>query len=186
MKNSFQWQFVDNFDFPLKIQSSYCLQIVGDHKINYALNIWSTDNKEIAEVDNSDSALTIQSKDKIQTAVDDNSGIENMVLRQYRDSRSWIFWFCMRSRDNMETACRSVIIPILHWQSDQIQRLHAADYAPNSVLKIWFTDNLKTAGVDNSDSALTIRSNDNIETAGVNNHDSAVEINHVKDNTETV
>ena len=89
MKNSFQWQFVDNFDFPLKIQSSYCLQIVGDHKTNSALNIWSTDNIEIAEV-------------------------------------------------------------------------------------------------DNSDSALTIRSNDNIETAGVNNHDSAVEINHVKDNTETV
>ena len=85
MKNSFQRQFVDNFDFPLKIQSSYCLQIVGDHKTNSALNIWSTDNKEI---DNSDSALTIQSKDKIQTAVDDNSGIENMVLRQYRDSRS--------------------------------------------------------------------------------------------------
>lgn len=82
MKNSFQRQFVDNFDFPLKIQSKYSLQIVGDHKTNSALNIWSTDNKEIAEVDNSDSALTIQSKDKIQTAVDDNSGIENMVLRQ--------------------------------------------------------------------------------------------------------
>ena len=67
-----------------------------------------------------------------------------------------------------------------------IQRLHAADYSPNSVLKIWSTDNLKTAGVDNSDSAPTIRSNNNIETACVNNHDSAVEINHVKDNTETV
>ena len=53
-------------------------------------------------------------------------------------------------------------------------------------MKSWSRDNIKTAGVDNSDSVSTIRSRDNIETAGVNNHDSVFEINHVKDSTETV
>ena len=95
----------------------------------------------------------------------------------------------IQSKDNMETACRSIIILILHWQSDQRQY---RDCMQQIILLILYwksgpqTYNLKTAGVDNSDSAPTIRSNNNIETACVNNHDSAVEINHVKDNTETV